>query len=114
MTINFFNGLSTRVEFLSLLRRVMVIVVAAGGTLVVSLGYAQAEDGPVAVVPELNYNFGTVSQGQKIEHEFVVRNDGDTDLVIQRVAPSCGCTAAAMSAAAIKPGASEKINKSLF
>ncbi len=70
---------------------------------------ATADEGAVATVLEPNYNFGTVSQGQRVEHEFAVRNDGDADLVIQRVAPSCGCTAAAMSASAIKPGTSEKI-----
>jgi hypothetical protein len=69
----------------------------------------RADEGAVAQVVEPNYNFGTVSQGQKVEHDFVIRNAGDADLVIQRVAPSCGCTAAAMSASAIKPGTSEKI-----
>ncbi len=77
--------------------------------LVVWPGYVRADEGAVATVLEPTYNFGTVSQGQKVEHEFIVRNDGDADLVIQRIAPSCGCTAAAMSATAVKPGQSEKI-----
>ncbi len=70
---------------------------------------AYADSGPKAVVPQHEFNFGSVPQGQKVEHEFLLRNTGDQDLVIQRIAPSCGCTAAAMSASAVKPGASEKI-----
>jgi hypothetical protein len=70
---------------------------------------AWAQSGPKLVIPEREFDFGSVSQGQKVEHEFVVRNDGDEDLLIQRIAPSCGCTAAAMSAGAVKPGSSEKI-----
>jgi hypothetical protein len=70
---------------------------------------AGAQTGPKLVIPQNEFDFGSVSQGQKVEHEFVVRNDGDQDLVIQRIAPSCGCTAAAMSAGAVKPGSSEKI-----
>lgn len=73
---------------------------------------AYADSGPKAIVPQHEFNFGSVPQGQKVEHEFVLRNTGDQDLVIQRIAPSCGCTAAAMSASAVKPGASEKIKVS--
>jgi hypothetical protein len=68
-----------------------------------------ADSGPKAVMPQLEYNFGSVPQGQKVEHEFLLRNEGDAELVIQRLAPSCGCTAAAMSSSAVKPGGSEKI-----
>jgi hypothetical protein len=83
---------------------------ALAGYVVLQLAIpARADTGPVAAVLEPSFNFGSVSQGQKVEHEFVVRNDGDAELVIQRIAPSCGCTAAAMSASAIKPGAAEKI-----
>jgi hypothetical protein len=76
---------------------------------VVTCSVASAQSGPKLVIPQSEFDFGSVSQGQKVEHEFVVRNDGDQDLVIQRIAPSCGCTAAAMSAGAVKPGSSEKI-----
>ncbi len=105
VTKKFFGGDDWHGKLLGLAKCVLITCCAFS----VQLADSQADEGAVANVAEPNYNFGTVSQGQKVEHEFVIRNDGDADLVIQRVAPSCGCTAAAMSASAIKPGASEKI-----
>lgn len=50
-------------------------------------------------MPELafetkSYDFGTVSQGEEVEHPFVYRNEGDAPLVIVSIEPSCGCTVA--------------------
>jgi len=70
---------------------------------------AAADTGPLAKLGQDKYDFGSVMQGQKVIHEFAVENSGDADLVLQRIAPSCGCTAAAVSSSTIKPGASEKI-----
>jgi hypothetical protein len=70
---------------------------------------AVADTGPLATLKEIEHDFGRVMQGQKVVHEFTIQNSGDADLVLQRISPSCGCTAAAVSAAAIKPGASEKV-----
>jgi hypothetical protein len=79
----------------------------AASALAVSLQAAYAV--PKLALPQNVHDFGTVSQGQRVVHEFTVRNDGDTDLLIQRISPACGCTAASLSASAIKPGATEKI-----
>ena len=64
---------------------------------------------PRVVIPEPSFNFGSVPQGQRVVHEFELRNTGDADLSIQRVSPSCGCTATTVSSNVIKPGGSEKI-----
>ncbi|MEY4701993.1 MAG: hypothetical protein RL326_2180 [Pseudomonadota bacterium] len=64
---------------------------------------------PRLVVSEPSYNFGSVPQGQRIVHEYELRNAGDGDLTIQRVSPACGCTAAAVSSNVVKPGGTEKI-----
>jgi hypothetical protein len=50
------------------------------------------------------FNFGTVTEGDHVVHEFSIRNTGRTELVLQRVAPSCGCTATTLSASTIPPG----------
>ena len=50
------------------------------------------------------HNFGSVTQGAKVEHTFSFTNDGNADLHIQRVVPSCGCTASTASKDIIKPG----------
>lgn len=59
---------------------------------------------PRAVVPQKVHEFGAVSQGTKVEHDFVLRNEGDADLVIHNVVASCGCTASAPSSDKIAPG----------
>ena len=38
------------------------------------------------------YNFGTINQGDKVEHEFSYKNIGKSDLIIQKTKESCGCT----------------------
>jgi len=88
-----------------------VSALASLSALIVSVYFtvAFAESGPVAFVPNDFYDFGRVVQGQRVVHEFEVRNTGDADLALQRIAPSCGCTAAAVTSSTIKPGASEKV-----
>ena len=38
------------------------------------------------------YNFGTVKQGEKVEHEFRFTNAGTEPLIISNVQSTCGCT----------------------
>lgn len=64
---------------------------------------------PQLVVDEPDFSFGTISQGKKVNHVFAIRNSGDTPLTIQRVRPSCGCTAANASSPVIQPGKSGEI-----
>ena len=44
------------------------------------------------------------AKGDKIIHDFVIKNDGDADLQITNVQPACGCTVASFDKV-IKPGA---------
>ena len=64
---------------------------------------------PQLAVGEPNFNFGTIPQGKKVNHVFTIKNAGDAQLNIQRVRPSCGCTAANASSPAIQPGKSGEI-----
>lgn len=56
------------------------------------------------VVDEPEFHFGEVFQGEKVTHAFVVHNQGDGPLLIERIRSSCGCTAALASAKEIPPG----------
>lgn len=56
------------------------------------------------LIPEPEFDFGTVTQGSKVVHDFVVKNVGTADLTIQRVIPACGCTATSSTQSAIAPG----------
>jgi hypothetical protein len=92
----------------SFLGRLLVVV----GSCVVALASAHeavSEARPVISLSSNSYDFGTVAQGTKVVHEFEVKNSGNADLVIQRLSPSCGCTATQLASPIIKPGSSEKV-----
>ncbi len=38
------------------------------------------------------WDFGQVSEGEILEHTFVLKNDSPVNLLIKRVRTSCGCT----------------------
>jgi len=62
---------------------------------------------PLAAVPEtkpegplptldferMDYDFGTIKEGQKVNYTYKFMNNGEAPLIIQSVQPSCGCTA---------------------
>lgn len=56
-----------------------------------------------------SYDFGSIPQGQKVEHVFIVKNSGDMPLSIKGIRPSCGCTAAEASSRIIQPGKASEI-----
>lgn len=45
---------------------------------------------------DVNYDFGVVKQGEKLEHIYKFTNEGVCKLVIISVQPSCGCTGVVM------------------
>ncbi len=50
------------------------------------------------------YSFESVPEGSKIVHDFKLKNSGNADLVVQKVIPSCGCTASKVQPETIPPG----------
>ncbi len=88
--------------------RVGVLVCLVWGSL--PLLYAVGEERrSVVVIPEKAFEFGSVSEGAVVAHDFEIRNAGSADLQIQRIAPACGCTAATVTSPIIGSGKSEKI-----
>lgn len=65
--------------------------------------------GPRAEVPEPLKDFGEVPKGQRLEHDYEIRNTGDEDLEITRVVPACGCTVAEYDEV-IAPGETGKVH----
>ncbi len=78
------------------------------------VSFAHAADpssgAPVAKAPETSFQFGSVPQGTKVVHDFDIRNEGNAELLIQRVTASCGCTATTVSSRTIAPGGVEKLH----
>jgi hypothetical protein len=54
----------------------------------------------------IEYDFGTVNEGDVVEKTFKITNSGNTDLIITNAQPSCGCTVPVWPKEPIKPGAS--------
>ena len=53
---------------------------------------------------ETEYDFGVITQGDKIKHDFVFENVGDADLEILNVDVTCGCTTPTFPFIPIAPG----------
>jgi hypothetical protein len=98
---------ATSIASFSLVTRLFCGLMLVGLIAVPTLVAAQAR--PIISLSAQEYNFGTVAQGAKVVHEFEIKNTGAADLVIQRLSPSCGCTATQLTNSVVRPGASEKV-----
>jgi len=58
------------------------------------------------------HDFGTITQGDKVDYDFKFKNTGGSDLIITGAKGSCGCTVPEYPKEAIKPGVSEVIKVS--
>lgn len=67
---------------------------------------------PRLVVDQVEYNFGSVPQGEKVQHSFTFSNAGDAPLIVQKVRSSCGCTAALVTSRNLGPGESGELKTS--
>lgn len=65
---------------------------------------AAPAQGPRIRLVEERFDFGTVPQGQKVQHTFRFRNEGSGPLVISDVTTSCGCTATILTDRTLAPG----------
>lgn len=57
-------------------------------------------------------NYGTISEGQRLDVSFRFKNTGEKPLVISGVRPSCGCTVADPPKEPVAPGGTGTINAS--
>lgn len=67
-----------------------------------------AAQNPKLVITETTFDAGGVAKGEVIEHDFVVKNTGDADLLVLSVKPACGCTTPGFDKI-IPPGGEGKI-----
>jgi hypothetical protein len=69
----------------------------------------QKQNAPKLEVDNVNFDFDTIKSGDKVTHDYTVKNSGKSDLIIRKLSPSCGCTAVNMKSQVIKPGESTTI-----
>ena len=70
------------------------------------LSKQELEDAPVPVFNEKVFDFGKIPEGEKVEHAFVLTNQGKSDLHIRRIRTTCGCTVVTPEKKIIKGGES--------
>ena len=70
---------------------------------------AAAASQPKAVAVDPIKDVGTIPKGDKVNHDFEIRNDGGAPLEISDVRPACGCTVASFDKS-IAPGKSGKVH----
>lgn len=63
-----------------------------------------AAHGPKFVCTNSPFNFGSVWAGARIDHKFLVRNEGDAPLQILQAKPACSCTLVGDYPRIIEPG----------
>ena len=54
---------------------------------------AQKLSAPKAKLNEESFNFGTITPGQPVAHDFTLKNEGKDPLIIRKITTTCGCTA---------------------
>ncbi|MBN1925605.1 MAG: DUF1573 domain-containing protein [Prolixibacteraceae bacterium] len=74
-----------------------------------SLSEEELANAPVAKVDKTIFDFGTINEGEKVEHVFKLSNSGKHDLLIRNVKASCGCTAVKHENT-VKPGETTDIS----
>ncbi|HAV25569.1 MAG TPA: DUF1573 domain-containing protein [Bacteroidetes bacterium] len=55
------------------------------------------------------WDFGTITEGERVEHTFKFTNVGNSDLVVSSATASCGCTIPSPPKEPIAPGESSEI-----
>lgn len=65
---------------------------------------ADASEAAVIKFDQMEYNFGTINEGDKVSHEYAFTNTGKTPLIISQALASCGCTVPEYPKEPIAPG----------
>jgi hypothetical protein len=73
---------------------------------------AQEVPRPIIVMAETEYLAGEVDPSSTVSHDFVVKNEGNGDLLISKVVPGCGCSVTSFTGF-IPPGAEGKVTLSV-
>jgi hypothetical protein len=71
-------------------------------------------DSPRIRVEPQGFDFGRALPRRTLRKQFVLRNAGERDLVLQRPTTSCACTAAIVGETTLKPGRSTTLNVELY
>lgn len=68
------------------------------------------EDMPEIRFDEESYDFGKITQGERVSHDFTFENTGERELIISGAQGSCGCTVPEWPREPIPPGGKGRVN----
>jgi hypothetical protein len=92
------------------MRRYSGTAILALCAVLLAAAFALADAGkPKAVAAEPIKDVGVVSKGDKVTHDFLIRNEGNAPLQITEVRPACGCTVVEFDKT-IAPGQTGKVH----
>jgi hypothetical protein len=74
---------------------------------------SSAPNGPRIAVEPAAFDFGPALQNKTLTKEFVVKNLGNRDLLIEDVVTTCGCTVGKLDTRTLKPGMAVPLRVSL-
>ncbi|WP_025762207.1 DUF1573 domain-containing protein [Dyadobacter tibetensis] len=82
-----------KINWIWLLAGCTILMVACGKSGEKGTDESVASKMPVmTMVDSAAYDFGTVTEGEVVEHTFQFRNDGEFPLILNNITSSCGCT----------------------
>jgi hypothetical protein len=87
----------------------MVLPQDAYGNIIVPKKVYKKGEYPAIAIQDANFDFGTINQGDKVEHIFKFKNTGKNDLIVINAQASCGCTIPEWTKDYVKPGAEGQI-----
>ena len=92
---------------------IIVIIIVAGSIVISGNLSSKSERPPQITISDEEWNFGLVKPEEKPTHVFTIRNEGNEDLIIERLRVSCGCVQTSISTNRILPGKSAEL-KAIF
>jgi len=76
------------------------------------LSEEELTNAPVAYFEVTSHVFDTISDDKTLKCSYVLKNNGNSDLIIRALKPSCGCALAKQRKKVLSPGESTKIEAS--
>ena len=87
----------------------LATILLAGFAFLASAQEEEPMTGPKIVFSEKSFNFGDITQGEKVEHVFEFENVGNEPLILSDVRTTCGCTAPEWPREPVAPGKTAKV-----
>jgi hypothetical protein len=88
---------------------IIVIIIVTGSIVIYGNFPTKFGRSPQITISEEEWDFGLVKPEEKPTHVFTIKNEGNEDLIIERVWASCGCVQTSISTKRILPGKSAEL-----